>query len=430
MAKTKKRVKKKPVVSESESNSSSDQPIPTPPTTTICKVCSDNSTEDMTEISSCCSATTAIPGLDPNPTLIKVYSALKIIGNTKGSITKKSVEIITDALNTTIPFIQTNDHFITEIKNLTASLNDAQDVIAATKVQRESQKNNAQPPKHTQTIPRTIYTSNLKTTSYAQVAKRATAPKIPLRPPTQFITTVLASQDNALDTVIDNIKKTIMENPQNISVTKINTISKGKVVIHSLSGKSKNALDQLLKDNNYNITELKKLDPPVILKGIPNEIDGKELIDIITKSNPDTFTDSNPKLLYFKPNRNRKLYNAVIRVTPRARNTIFNTFSNKLSLGIRVVHVEDANPTVQCTNCFRFGHTKRICNNTGNPNEQTACWHCSDNHFSANCPNKESPNICINCRSKSLPHAHPPTHPSCPIYNHHHQIALSKINYG
>lgn len=140
MAKTKARAKKKSKAAESGTSSPSAQSTATtvPPTTTIHEIISNRSTKTMSEISSCHSSTAAIPVLDSNQMLTKIMSALKILDNTKGNITKENTETIIEVLHSVNHFLQTSERLYTEMKNLTTRLNMVQDKLTVAKQQLES----------------------------------------------------------------------------------------------------------------------------------------------------------------------------------------------------------------------------------------------------------------------------------------------------
>ena len=51
-----------------------------------------------------------------------------------------------------------------------------------------------------------------------------------------------------------------------------------------------------------------------------------------------------------------------------------------------------------CTNCFRHGHVKSICNS------KTRCINCGDiSHQSSECPKQPEELTCLNCGEKHIP---------------------------
>lgn len=372
------------------------------------KAGSSSKTESVESISSCESVVENTLGSNSGALLLKIESALSIANATKGSISKKNLKVIIDCLTNVKPVVQSHERLNTELKNLTKSFNIAQSKVTSLESQLKK---------------------TTKAPSYAQVLSRPAGQKVQPKPAAQFTTTLITKQGETTGNLIDSIKKLIIKHPKNVSVVRFASLSKNKVVIYSQNSEAKDALDSLLATNGYNVVTFKKLNPPLLLKGIPADIEQGKLVDYVTQCNTEVFDNEAPKLLYVKSRPNRKRYNAALRVTPEARKIILNTMRGKLRLGIGLVHVEDADPTVQCTNCYRFGHTKKICNSTNQPNERTVCWRCTENHHSKDCQKDQSSKMCSNCKSKSLPHGHAPTDPNCPVYRHHHQIAISRINY-
>ena len=179
-------------------------------------------------------------------------------------------------------------------------------------------------------------------------------------------------------------------------------------------------------------------DPTIIIKEINGRIPSATLIeDYLIKQNPELRIGDDPKskfkYLFTRKSYSTKLKNRDLR-TPRL-NCDSDNYDAVMSVSPEVykrlkdsemkVYLEESRVRVnrfvdvrQCVKCARLGHTESKCQQ-----QKPNCRYCSEEHRTEECPNKEKPPCCNNCKnhnqisitSKKLDTQHEAWKKNCPM---------------
>lgn len=195
-------------------------------------------------------------------------------------------------------------------------------------------------------------------------------------------------------------------------------------------------LQRLQTNDNLMGEPVKKLRPMVVLKGISKITQKEELVPLIIQQNPTIqakiINESDIQLKFTKANKNNKLYNAVLLVTPRIWREMTNL--ERISVNYQKVSVADHCPLLQCFSCLRFGHVRSRC--TAN---EKLCSHCSGSgHTYTDCPHQKNNNVvnCYNCcefnhqQKTTSDTKHSATSFYCPQVQKMMERTSSRVDYG
>lgn len=271
--------------------------------------------------------------------------------------------------------------------------------------------------------------------SYSQIIKTPTI--IPVSKPALIISP--KNEVNSSKETMNLWKNSVTFKDTNFAPSKIKLISNNKIRIEfDNSSQRDTALEKTKSPNSTIYAEIPKtLQPSIIIKGIPNDVEPSQIIDIITNQNDSIKQNkktSNDIIYSFKRNnKNKNLYNAIFRTTPNIFRAIIQ--SGKINLDHYRIHVEEYIPLLQCYKCLKYGHTRSHCTQT-----QSICSYCSSNeHEYKNCLHKND-QIKLNCYNCSKfnqlhtntikrPTQHSATSNTCPCYTQMYKITQSRINY-
>ena len=160
----------------------------------------------------------------------------------------------------------------------------------------------------------------------------------------------------------------------------------------------------------------KRRRPMMILKGINQMTIKEDVVQLVVQSNssikdaaePDACSSTAPRpdepirMCFARKNRNDRLYNLVIEVSPKVRNALLNL--GRVNIDHQRVHVADFSPFVQCYHCLQFGHTRSKCPDA-NTDDFHRCSHCaSTEHDYEHCPDfKDKKKLrCYNCHEYNV----------------------------
>lgn len=278
--------------------------------------------------------------------------------------------------------------------------------------------------------------------SYSQVTKSPTSHTniTPTTKPALIVSTKKATTSSA--ETLKAWKSNITFRDTNFTPSKIKYISNNKLRIEFDSSEHRDiTMKKTLKPEcEINAEIPHTLKPSIIIKGIPLDIDHKELTSIIINQNDKIKQIINsPEDLQYKfkkNNKNPKLYNAIFTTTP----TIFHNIISygKINIDHYRIHVSEHIPLLQCYNCLKFGHTKTRCTQN-----KTICSYCANSgHDYSKCPHKNDTAKlkCFNCSEHSkksqistintIDFTHSATSNFCPQYTFMFNNIRNKINYG
>lgn len=152
-----------------------------------------------------------------------------------------------------------------------------------------------------------------------------------------------------------------------------------------------------------------KLNPRLIVRDIPMDIDRGDLVKSLVQQNLKDVSPEDVKLIYWFPRKDFRTTSAVIEVRPDVRAELLK--QGRIYIGWSVCRVADHLRVAQCFRCLSFGHIAKDCKATSD-----ICGHCAGEHETRGCPDR-SMLRCHNCstaKMQSTDHSALDTN-SCPI---------------
>lgn len=153
----------------------------------------------------------------------------------------------------------------------------------------------------------------------------------------------------------------------------------------------------------YNSVNLRR----IIILGIPQDIDSKELLQTIQ----DKYVSEYPIQEYKLIQRNGSdKYQAVYEMEDWIASLLLK--QQKFHLGFLTCRILPYMPVIRCNRCQAYGHTDNKCRG------REVCQYCTRHHTSLNCPNKRDKNKhrCANCIGTQGNFPHSSNSPDCPAY--------------
>lgn len=237
----------------------------------------------------------------------------------------------------------------------------------------------------------------------------------------------------------DDIKKIIKlkVNPieAKLGIRDFKNIGVNKVLIKCCSEDDRNRLQSELKEKSpeFKISLPKGKNPTVLVKNVPNDILNEDLLKVIFDQNPE-FTKSdeimNECRVRFTLKKFDQTKHVVIETHPIVRKEILR--QARLKIGWNVCIVDEFLIINRCYKCLGYNHRASECSN------RTACFNCSEEHKSSDCPKKNA-QVCVNCirfnhktnkAHKKVNIDHKPFSECCPSHIFMSKSIQSRINYG
>lgn len=176
-----------------------------------------------------------------------------------------------------------------------------------------------------------------------------------------------------------------------------------------------------LKDVGLEATSDMKLDPRVVIHGIPVDYSKEEIESFVSQNFP-TISPNRFKVVYVYPAGNKKFRSCVIQMDTELRELFFQ--QDRISIGWHLCRFADHISILQCYNCLQFGHKSADCVNV------VACGNCSQAHPTSQCKNNKQLR-CANCKRENLSDSHSAFDKSkCPSLRKKIERKASRINYG
>ncbi|KAF7496705.1 hypothetical protein SSS_04489 [Sarcoptes scabiei] len=276
--------------------------------------------------------------------------------------------------------------------------------------------------------------------TYAQAASLAPTAKNEAKLPSQTKTIVIRSTSDANPvnpTIMDNkVKKIISDSKIKAKIVNIKT-TKSSVIINSADENNEN-IENLIKsinnhsmnNNSFKAYTPRKLDPTIVIKGVSIDNNVTTIISQMIENNPQLANIENAtneiKFLFKRKNRNPRLMDLILRVSPRIFQTINQQLRNNIYIDFQYCRIEHQVLVKQCQNCYQYGHKKGDCKNTAICRNCGGSW--NKNH---QC---ENPNLkcCINCKNH-IHHQNETNHSSnselCPIYTSQMKRVLERTQF-
>lgn len=174
---------------------------------------------------------------------------------------------------------------------------------------------------------------------------------------------------------------------------KINKIlmvrNNGVRIVASYPDIGKIKADTKLAKARLKVLEDVKLNPRLIVYGVPLNLSHAAIRNEIVAQNFEREDDADLKVVYiYPPKQDRSTTNCIIEVSPvRKRLQAYK----RIYIGFSACGFADYVRIIQCYKCLSFGHYAADCNS------EPLCGHCSGKHELRACKNKKSVSKCANC---------------------------------
>jgi hypothetical protein len=236
------------------------------------------------------------------------------------------------------------------------------------------------------------------------------------------------------------VKSTIKPCDLNIGVKRVNEIANGGIVVECRNEEECDKLINEIGIKTKRIIASKpiKKKPRLVVKGVRNDIDENDLIELLINNNlcVKEFLEGKEAedhiSLKFKFRRKSRDGDNMfcLEVSPEMRQIIFK--NQKLFIEWNSCSYEDFLPIIRCFKCNAFGHMQNKCTQSDN-----SCGHCGQNHKTIECKVKDrNQYFCLNCdkfnRKKNQKQKYDTNHsslsPECKRFAEIKQKVLVKIN--
>ena len=194
---------------------------------------------------------------------------------------------------------------------------------------------------------------------------------------------------------------------KSIPVDNIRKTNTGSLVVKFPTAGAKSEASDLMSscfENNddFVVSQPKKMLPKMTLTGIPSSFPEGEIIDSILSKNKKIKNlceeGLHLSLLFVKQKDQNEHKVAVLKMAPEIRKAV-NETGGYVYLGLSRCKAYDRFWVTQCFHCQRFGYIATKC---PSKNEAPVCVYCAGHHKSSDCPDKSNPK-CANCSSRAAP---------------------------
>ena len=192
-----------------------------------------------------------------------------------------------------------------------------------------------------------------------------------------------------------------------IPVDNIRKTNTGSLVIKFPTAEAKSEASDLMNscfenNNDFVVSQPKKMLPKMTLTGILSSFPEGEIIDGILNKNKKIKNlceeGLHLSLLFVKQKDQSEHKVAVLKMAPEIRKAV-NATGGYVYLGLSRCRAYDRFWVTQCFHCQRFGHIATKC---PSKSEAPVCVYCAGHHKSSGCPDKSDPK-CANCSSRAAP---------------------------
>ena len=216
----------------------------------------------------------------------------------------------------------------------------------------------------------------------------------------------------------DDVRSALKSFPVD-NIRKTNT---GSLVVKFPTAEAKSEASDLMSscfenNNDFVVSQPKKMLPKMTLTGIPSSFPEGEIIDGILNKNKKIKNlceeGLHLSLLFVKQKEQSEHKVAVLKMAPDIRKAVIET-GGYVYLGLSRYRAYDRFWVLQSFHCQRFGHIATKC---PSKNEAPVCVYCAGHHKSPDCPDMSNPK-CVNCSSRAAPGVscnHYALSPDCPM---------------
>lgn len=168
--------------------------------------------------------------------------------------------------------------------------------------------------------------------------------------------------------------------------------------------------------------------PRVLVYDVPREMAEGSVAETIRRQNFDDIHASKIaeqlKMIFRTGTRDKDTVNCVFEATPELRKRMLN--KGRVYVGWGSCRVRDFLEASRCYKCQSHGHIAKMCRV-----ENDVCAHCAvSGHDVKECPSKERPATCVNCKKAGRKSKHAASSKSCPSYTAALERKAMTINYG
>ena len=245
---------------------------------------------------------------------------------------------------------------------------------------------------------------------------------------------VVSSEEHSSEDIKKIIKLQINPVENKLGVINMKNIGNSKVLVQCPSESDLKVLQTEIQDKSPQLkaTPFKRKNPTIIIKNVPNEIKDDEILDVILNQNPDIIvgTEWKNSRIRFTLRKFQNTRHLIVEMHPDIRKSIL--VQSRLKIAWSMCVVEDFIVINRCFKCLGYNHRAGDCTN------RLACYFCSHEHESKNCPQKNV-KVCINCvrrnqkikdEGKKLNTRHSPFSENCSCHNFIRSQNISRTNYG
>lgn len=136
-----------------------------------------------------------------------------------------------------------------------------------------------------------------------------------------------------------------------------------------------------LKEAGLNIKQFEKLNPRLIVRGVPVDIDRGSFVRNLVRQNLADAKEDDIKLVYWFPVGERRTSSVVVEVPPHIRSCLLS--QGRVYINWSSCSIADHVRVTQCFKCLAIGHISKNCRA-----DRDTCGHCSGGHESRACTNK------------------------------------------
>ena len=280
------------------------------------------------------------------------------------------------------------------------------------------------------------------------LSKHETADKVEIQTPTKNYATALYSTENIIipvsdtkpnTTEITGIEKRVAAvlASSDVKIIKASATDKGNVVI-KLKDTNKNInINEKLKDEfGEDVIIRKPFMPKIKIVSVPqyfNTDNNQNIVSSIIEENKylQNFYDKDKDCMQyiFSYNTNGRK-SIIIKCSPEVRRALKEQIDT-ITIGQFECKLYDRIHVLQCSNCCKYGHTKKVCKN-----KTPTCTLCSGSHFYKDCQVKTEDKTCNNCLNhkdiniKEQAGTHHAFSNTCPILKSEKSKIIKRTNFG
>lgn len=178
-----------------------------------------------------------------------------------------------------------------------------------------------------------------------------------------------------------------------------------------------------LKDAGLEIKPETKLNPRIIVHGIPVEYTKEDIAESILELNLPDFTQDDVKIVSLYPPKQKTHRSCIVEVTSECRKALERLPS--IYIKWQSCKFADHISVLQCFKCLKFGHKAATCTNKAN------CSSCAGSHASENCTSEDTI-CCYNCLNAKMSVMNHSAYDKskCPLLRKRIERKAGSINYG